>query len=148
MSFFGFPRGRNKALNTVTIVLLNGNTTNNATIYYDSGFGNGQSGGVGTVVTYYPGTWLPIYATGGSGTATSTASVANNVEVFDSYGFTSRVGTGAPASQVDLFQDYPGGNGFIPVLIQAGTQLWVQPKTAPVFVSGATPPESTFNFYD
>lgn len=148
MSFFGLPRGRNKALNTVRIVLLNGNTTNNATIYYDTGNSNGQSGGTGTVVTYYPGTWLPIYATGGAGSATVTASAVNNLEIFDSYGFTSRVGTGAPASQADLFLDYPGGNGFVPVQIVAGTQLWVQPITIPVFVAGATPPEMTISFFD
>jgi hypothetical protein len=149
MSFFGFPRGRNKALNTVRLVLLNGNTTSNAILYYDSGYGNGQSGGTGTVVTWYPGTFLPIYATGGTGTATSTASVVNYLEIFDSTGFTSRWATGASGSQVDLLLDLPGGNGGVPKFIAAGTLLWVQPVTAAVFVSGASAQaEMSINFYD
>lgn len=149
MSFFGLPRGRNKALNTVRLVLINAGTTLNATLYYDSGFGNGQSGGTGANVTYYPGSFLPIYATGAAGTATTTASVVNNIEIFDSFGFTSRWATGSSGSQVDLLLDLPGGNGFIPKLIAAGTQLWLQPITNPIFVSGATSQaELSINFYD
>lgn len=149
MSFLGLPRGRNKSLNTVRLVLLNAATSANATLYYDSGYGNGQSGGTGVTVTYYPGSWLPIFATGGTGTATSTGSVVNYIELFDSFGFTSRFGTGAPSSQVDLLLDLPGGNGGIPLLLPAGTQFWIQPITAPIYVSGApTQAEMSINFYD
>lgn len=148
MSFFGLPRGRNKALNTVRIVLLNGGVTNNATIYYDSGFGNGQSGGAGTVVTYQVGTNLPIFATGGAGTATSTAAVVNNIEIFDSFGFTSRVLTGA-GTPLDFFMDLPGGNGYNSTFMAAGTLLWVTPLVNPVFdPNAASQPEMTINFYD
>mgnify|MGYP006268702109 CR=1 FL=1 len=144
MTFLGAPRGRAKVLNTIRIKIDNTNSTGNATIYYDSGYGNGQSGGVGqALVTFYPGTWLPLYATGGTGVATSTVTTANSLEVFDSNGVTGRIGTGAPSSQVDLLLNFPGGNGYVPVMIPAGTQLWVQPTAAPSV--GA---EFLCNFYD
>jgi len=143
MTFFGYPRGRNKTLNTIRIVVNNANPTNNATIYYDSGYGNGQTGGTGTTVTFYPGSWLPLYATGGAGTATSTAATANNIEIFDSTGNTSRIATGSSSNQSDLLLNLPGGNGFIPVFIASGTQLWTQPLVAPS--AGA---EFCCNFYD
>lgn len=156
MSFFGLPRGRNKALNTVRLVLAAAGTTNNATLYYDSGYGNGQTLGAGATVTFWnnnapaPGTnWLPLYATGGSGTATSTGTAVNNIEIFDSFGFTARLGTGASPNQVDFLMDLPGGNGFIPVFIAAGTQLWIAPITNPTFdPTAASQPEFTVNFYD
>lgn len=149
MSFFGLPRGRLKVLNTVRLVLLNGGTTANATLYYDSGFGNGQSGGAGTVVTFYPNAWTPLFATGGSGTATSVGTSVNNIEIFDSFGATSRIGTGASGSQVDFLLDLPGGNGYIPARLAAGALLWIRPITAAAFdPTSASQPEISINFYD
>lgn len=149
MAFFGLPRGRVKALSTVRLVLLNGNTTNNATLYYDSGFGNGQSGGTGQTVTYYPTTWLPLFATGGSGTATTVTTTVNNIEIFDSFGTTARLGTGASGSQVDFLLDLPGGNGFLPARVVSGGQLWIRPIAAFVFdPTAASQPEVSINFYD
>jgi hypothetical protein len=135
MSFMGFPRGRSKALSTVRIQLLNGGVTNNANLYLNSGSP--------TVVTYYPGTFLQLFA--------STAVAVNYVEVFDSFGFTARVATGAASSEVDLFLDLPGGNGGIPLFIAAGTRLSVTPIVAPTFdaaVAATSQPELTINFYD
>jgi hypothetical protein len=135
MSFFGLPRGRNKALSTIRIQLLNGGATNNANLYVDSA--------APSVVTFYPGTWLELFASSGQ--------TVNNVELFDSFGYTARIGTGAAASEVNLFQDLPGGNGFIPVLIAAGTRIVIQPIVTPVFdstVAANDQPEVAINWYD
>lgn len=132
MAFFGLPRGRNKALSTVRLILLNSGTTNNASLSLNSA--------APSTVTFYPGTFTQLFA--------SSALAVNNIEIFDSFGFTARLATGAAASEVDLLLDLPGGNGFIPVFIAAGTRITVQPITNPVFVAGATPPELTINWYD
>jgi hypothetical protein len=127
MSYFGIPRGRNKALSTVRLVINNANPTNNASLYLDSGSP--------TTVTFYPGTWLELFA--------STSTNVNMIEIFDSNGFTQRLGTGAAAAEVDLLLDFPGGNGNIPVRINSGTRVVLQPITNPVV--GA---EVDINWYD
>lgn len=127
MSFFGIPNGRRKANPTIRITIDNDNPTNNATMYSDSG--------VGTVVTFATSGWLELI--------TSLSMAVNYVEIFDSTGFTGRLGTGAPTSEVDLLLDVPGGNGFIPVKIDAGTRVAIRPlTTSPV---GA---EIVINFYN
>jgi len=135
MSFFGLPRGRNKALSTIRIQLLNGSVTNNANLYVDSA--------APSVVTYYPGTFLQLFA--------SSAQTVNYVEIFDSFGYTARLALGAAASEVDLLLDLPGGNGYIPVLIAAGQRITITPIVAPTYDSGVAAsdqPEFTVNFYD
>lgn len=135
MSFLGLPRGRNKALSTIRVQLLNGGITNNANLYVNSA--------APTVVTYYPGTFLQLFA--------STAQTVNNLEIFDSFGYTARLATGAAAAEVDLLLDLPGGNGYIPVLIAAGSRVTVMPIVAPTFDAGVAAtdqPEFTVNWYD
>ena len=127
MSYFGIPRGRRKASPTIRLTIDNANPTNNATLYSDSG--------VGTTVTFGTAAWLQIVA--------STAQIINFVEIFDSTGFTARLGIGAPASEADLFLDVPGGNGHIPVQIQAGSRVALRPLTTPPAGS-----EFVINFYD
>jgi len=128
MSFFGIPRGRNKASPTIRLTIDNAGVTNNATLYVDSAT-------PGTVVTFATSAWLEFVA--------STAQTINFIEIFDSTGFTARLGTGAAASEVDLLLDVPGGNGYIPVLIAAGTRVSMKPLTTPTV--GA---EVIINFYD
>lgn len=126
MAFFGLPNGRRKSISTVRLTIDNANPTNNATLYLDSG--------AGTTVTFATSAWLELFA--------STGQVVNFVEIFDSTGFTARIGTGAASSEVDLLLDIPGGGGFMPVRIDPGTRLSVRPLTTPP--AGA---ELTINFY-
>ena len=131
MSFFGIPSGRRKALSTVRLLTANGNTTSNANLYLDSG--------TASTVTYYPGSWTVLFA--------STAQTVNYIEIFDAFGATARFATGSSGSEADLFLDYPGGNGFVPVLIPAGSRLTIQPTANPIYVAGSTPQELVINFY-
>ncbi len=130
MSYFGIPRGRNKALATMRLVIVNSNSTNNAQLTLDDG--------TPTTVTYYPGTWLQLFA------AASVTTNINMVELFDSTGFTARIGTGALGSETDLFMNLPGGNGQVPVRINAGTRIVAQPISSSLAVGA----ELTMNFYD
>lgn len=127
MSFFGISRGRRKASATIRITIDNENPTNNATLYSDSGSG--------TTVTYNTSGWLEIVA--------SLAQNVNYIDMFDSTGYTTRFGTGAASSEVDLMLDSPGGPGFIPVRIDAGTRIALRPLTDPP--AGG---EVTICFYD
>lgn len=127
MSYFGIPRGRNKASPTIRLTIDNENPTNNATLYSDSG--------VGTTVTFATSAWLQLVA--------STSQAINFIELFDSTGFTARLGTGAAASEQDLLLDVPGGNGHIPVQLAAGTRISLRPLTTPPVGS-----EVVINFYD
>ena len=127
MSYFGIPRGRNKASPTIRLTIDNANPTNNATLYSDSG--------AGTTVTFATSAWLQLVA--------STSQTINFIEIFDSTGFTSRLGTGAASSEVDLLLDTPGGNGHIPVFVVAGTRLSMRPMTTPPVGS-----EVCINFWD
>jgi hypothetical protein len=127
MSFFGVPRGRRKASPTIRVTIDNDDPTNNATLYVDSD--------AGTTVTFGTGGWLELVA--------SLAQGVNYIEIFDSTGFTARLGTGAPASEVDLLLNVPGGNGLLPVKIDPGTRVAMRPMTTPPV--GA---EFTVNFFD
>lgn len=127
MSFFGIPRGRRKAAPTVRLTIDNANPTNNATLYVDSG--------AGTTVTFGTAAWLQLNA--------STPQAINYLDIFDSTGFTARFGTGAAASEVDLFLDTPGGNGLIPTKIDPGTRLSLRALTTPSAGS-----EIVITFYD
>ncbi len=127
MSYMGIPRGRKKAAATIRLTIDNNGLTNNATFYSNSG--------VGTVVTYSTSAWFEIIA--------SLAQNVNMVDIFDSTGYTARLGTGAPAAEVDLMLDYPGGNGQVFVRIDAGTRIALRPLVHPP--SGA---EVVINFWD
>lgn len=127
MSFFGVPRGRRKANATIRLTIDNNNPTNNATLYTDSA--------AGVTVTFATSAWLQLIA--------STPSAINFIDLFDSTGFTARLGTGAAASESDLFLDVPGGNGYIPVKIDPGTRVALRPLTTPVAGS-----EFVINFWD
>jgi len=127
MAYFGIPRGRNKAHATVRLTIDNNNPTDNATLYSDSG--------AGTTVTFATSAWLQL--------AASISSTVNFIEIFDSTGFTARLGTGAASSEVDLLLDVPGGNGHIPVFVNAGTRVSMRPLVAPPAGS-----EVVINFYD
>lgn len=127
MSYFGIPRGRNKANATIRLTIDNDNPTNNATLYSNSG--------AGSTVTFATSAWLEL--------VNSIANTVNFIEIFDSTGFTARLGTGGSGSEADLLLDVPGGNGHIPVLIQAGTRVSLRPLTTPPAGS-----EVVINFYD
>jgi hypothetical protein len=127
MSYFGIPRGRNKASPTVRLTIDNDNPTNNATLYIDSA--------AGVTVTFATSAWLELVA--------SLAQTVNFLEIFDSTGFTARLGTGAASSEVDFLLDVPGGNGHIPAYIAPGTRVALRPLTTPPV--GA---EVVINFYD
>lgn len=127
MSFFGIPRGRRKAASTIRVTIDNDNPTNNATMYVDSG--------AGTTVTFDTSSWLELIA--------SVPQAVNYIELFDSTGFTARVGLGAASSEQDLFLDVPGGSGFVPVKIDPGERVSIRAMTTPP--AGA---EFVFNFYD
>jgi hypothetical protein len=72
----------------------------------------------------------------------STSQAATAMEVFDSSGQTLFFAFGGAGSEVNKVLDYPGGNGFIPLAIPAGTRLSI---TA---VSGAaTSGELDLNLY-
>lgn len=127
MAFFGFPRGRRKAASTIRITIDNENATDNATLYVDSD--------AGTTVTYEVGSWLELIA--------SAPKVINNIEIFDSTGFVARLATGTSSTEEDLLLTMLGGNGFIPVRLDAGERLSIMP--------GEVPPEGSeimINFYD
>ena len=127
MAFFGIPRGRRKAAPTIRITIDNINPSNNATLYSDSG--------VGTTVTFGTAAWLEL--------AASLPQNVNYLEIFDSTGNTARLGLGAPASEADLLLDVPGGNGLIPVRIDAGSRVSLRAITTP-----AAGTEIVINFYD
>jgi len=81
----------------------------------------------------------------------STAQAVNNIELFDSFGYTARLGIGASGFEVDLLLDLPGGNGPIQVLIPAGSRITIRPIVNPVFdagVAASDQPEFTTNWYD
>lgn len=127
MSFFGIPRGRRKASATIRLTIDNDDLTDNATLYVDSDGG--------TTVTFATTDWLELIA--------SLAQTVNYIEMFDSTGFTARVGIGASSAEEDLFLDVPGGPGFVPVKIDPGTRVSLRPMTTPPV--GA---EVVINFYD
>jgi len=129
MSYFGDYRGRRKALPTVRIVINSLAATNNASLYLDSGSP--------ATVTFYPGTWLQLFAAG------SVPINVNQLEIFDSNGTTNRLGTGAAASETDLLLDFPGGNGVVSVRIDSNTRIAIQPISNPSIGS-----ETDINFYD
>ena len=92
-------------------------------------------GAAGTPVTYSSAGWLQIFS--------STAEQVNFIEIFDSTGDTARLGTGAVASEANLLQIVPGGNGHIPLRVDAGSRLVIRPIVTPAAGS-----ETTINFYD
>lgn len=127
MSYMGIPRGRNKAAATVRLTIDNAGLTNNATLYLNSG--------AGSTVTYTTSAWLEIVA--------SLAQNVNMIDIFDSTGYTARVGIGAASSEADLMLDYPGGNGQVFVRIAAGTRIALRPLTHPPANA-----EVVINFFD
>lgn len=128
MAYFGIPRGRRKASATIRITInVDGGGSNNATM-----FSNSSSLGS---VTFNNAGWLEI--------VNSLGQNVNFIEIFDSTGATARVGTGSASSEADLLLDVPGGNGFIPVRIDAGTRVSVRAITNPPAGS-----EFVINFYD
>lgn len=129
MSYFGIPGGRLKAAPTVNITIISTALTNNATLTLDNGSP--------TTVTFYPGTWLQLFA--------SLPNEVNFLDIFDSTGATNYLGTGAAASETVLELDYPGGNGYVPILISAGTRFVIQPIVAPTV--GTVGSEIDINFW-
>jgi hypothetical protein len=127
MSYFGIPRGRNKAHSTIRLTIDNDSLTNNATLYTNSA--------AGVTVTFATSAWLELVS--------SLSQAVNFIEIFDSTGNTARLGTGAASSEVDLLLDTPGGNGHIPVYVAAGTRISLKPLTTPP--AGA---EVVINFWD
>lgn len=128
MAFFGIPRGRRKASATVRITVdTDGGGAGNATLYLDST-------SVGAVTLNTAG-WLEV--------VNSLAQNVNFIEIFDSTGATARIGTGGSGSEADVLLDVPGGNGFIPVKIDAGTRVSIRAITNPPAGS-----EVVINFYD
>ena len=126
MSFFGFPRGRRKAFSQVRLVT---NGSGNTTRYRD-----GASEGV---VTYATSGWTELVSA-----AQNTQNV-NQIEIFDSSGNTSLLGTGTSGAEVILIQVTPGGNGIIALRIDSGTRIAIKPiTTIPINT------EFTVNFYD
>ena len=124
MSFTGLSRGRRKAIATIRVTHSGGGSSS---LIVDNG--------APSPVTYDTGAWLEIVASAGQN--------INFIEIFDSTGETARMGTGAAASEVDLLQILPGGNGHLPVRIDSGTRIAIRPLITP------TPnTETTINFYD
>lgn len=128
MAFFGTPRGRNKAAATVHLTVTATSGSNNATIQLDTG-------GI-TTFTLTAGTWLQLLSAG------QVTQTINFIDVNDTTGVTAWLGTGGAGSEVMLELAPPGGNGFIPVLIAAGTRIAYQ---APVALSLG---ELIINFWD
>lgn len=124
MSFTGLSRGRRKVLSNIRIVH---NGSGNSSLIVD--------GTSSTSVTYDSSTWLQLFS--------STAANVNFIEIFDSTGEVARLATGATSSEVQLLEISPGGNGHIPVRIDAGTRLTIRPTTTPP--SGSV---TIINFYD
>lgn len=110
MGFAGNMRGRVKAASTVRIV-YDGNATNNASMSKDLG--------VATVATMNTSTYLEIFS--------SLTNNVNYIEIFDSSGYTIVLATGAAGVEVPLMLITPGGNGFVPVHIDAGTRVVIVP---------------------
>lgn len=128
MAYFGIPRGRRKASATIRIaVTADGGGAGNATMY-------SNSTSLGAVTLNNSG-WLEV--------VNSLAQNVNFIEIFDSTGATARIGTGGSGSEADLLLDVPGGNGFIPVRIDAGTRVSIRAITNPPAGS-----EVVINFYD
>ena len=126
MSFFGIPRGRRKvAAIWMTIDAAAG--PNNATLYINDS--------APTTVTYDTTGWLELVAT--------SAQTINNIEIFDSTGFSARLAIGAASSEETQFFITLGGNGNIPVRIDAGNRIAIKPEVLPPL--GA---ELMINFYD
>ena len=124
MSFMGFQRGRRP----VAQVKINVSNIGAVTMSIDGGLTYAGA-------SYAPGAWTQIIA--------STVQVINQIEIFDSSGNTALIGTGASGFEVALAQIIPGGNGIIPLRIDAGTRVAVRP-----FVALPISCELTINFYD
>jgi len=124
MSFMGFPRGRR----IVATIKINVSSVGAVTISTDGGLTYSST-------SYAPGAWTQLIA--------STSRNINQVEIFDSSGNTALLGTGAAGFEVALAQIIPGGNGILPLRIDAGTRVAVRP-----FVALPSSTECTINFYD
>jgi hypothetical protein len=124
MSFTGLPRGRRKVLSNIRIVHNGGG---NSSLIVD--------GGSPSSITYDTSAWLQLFS--------STSTNVNFIEIFDSTGEIARLATGAVSSEVQLLEISPGGNGHIPVRIDAGTRLVIRPTVTPT--NGSV---TIINFYD
>ena len=125
MSYFGLLGGRSKSAPTVLITVL-GTGPSNATLSIDNG--------APAVFTLAPGTWITL--------TSSLPNLVNFLEIFDSTGNINLIATGAPGSEVIQAIDYPGGNGYLPLLITAGTRIAFQVLSTPAVGSVIS-----FNFY-
>jgi hypothetical protein len=126
MSYFGIPRGRRKAISQVRLVTDGSGVTTR--------FRDGVSEGT---VTYTTAGWTELVSV-----AQNTQNV-NQIEIFDSTGNTSLMGSGSAGSEVVLIHVTPGGNGVVGLRIDAGTRLAIKPLTTP-----ANNTELVINFYD
>lgn len=81
------------------------------------------------------GAWVQLVA--------STASIIHEFDIFDSSGQTLELGTGAAASETRLILIFPGGNGRVPVTINAATRVSIRAVSAT-----ASSGELDINFYD
>ena len=124
MSFMGFNRGRR----IVATIKINISSIGAVTMSTDGGLTYSST-------SYAPGSWTQLI--------TSTPQNINQVEIFDSSGNTALLGTGAAGFEVALAQIIPGGNGCIPLRIDAGTRVAARP-----FVALPNSVELTINFYD
>jgi hypothetical protein len=85
-----------------------------------------------TVTTY----GTPITSSAYVTIASSTASLTNLVEIFDSSGVALYFAIGAAGSEVNQFIIYPGGNGQVPLAIPSGSRISY--KAVSASASGAT----------
>jgi hypothetical protein len=127
MTYFGFPRGRRKALPTVRIVTSSGVST----LYKDS------SSPTVITPTYTTSSWTELFA------AVDVTTAINVIEIMDSTGNTARIGTGGSGLEQDFMLVTPGGNGVVPVRIDANTRIVIRP-----LVSVVDNTETIINFYD
>lgn len=125
--FMGWPRGRRKVLESVRIIMVNNDATDNAVLIRD--------GGAPTVITFNNLNWLELES--------ATARTFNNIEIFDSIGYVTEYATGPSGEEEELFLCSPGGNGFNAVRLDAGSRLVVRPTVVPVENT-----EIMINFYD
>ena len=114
MAFFGLQRGQRKIIGQVRLV-TNGSSV---TTRYRDGVSEG-------VVTYSTSGYLELVS------AVQNTQNINLIEVFCSEGFTSTLATGASGSEVFLMYVIPGGEGVMPVRIDAGTRIAILPLTTP-----------------
>ncbi len=124
MSYIGKVAGRKKAVANLRLVH---DGAGNATMYWD-----GVSQGTIAIDTS---TYSTLFA--------SVGTAVNYLEVFDSTGEELKIATGAAASEVDLFQITPGGNGGVPVRIDNGVRLSIKLITATPVANA----ETLVNFY-